>query len=830
MGGSNNFGGLPLTAAASENPYVGKFDENGNAVWLNIYDYSTTNGSYDYPFGFFKDAEDNTYEDGTINSDDSTFVEKYNSSGVLQWALPLVGNIALTLHGIVADATGNIYVSGYLEPGTVTLGSTTLSYFGSGSAVVVAKLNSSGNFLWAEQFDGTGNNDGVNSGRGITIDSHGDIYVAGGYSGSPTFGAFTAPLTTGLASLFIAKINPSGAVLSLTTAIGGGFADYDCCAGLAITVDSCDNLYLAGNFEGQSQFGDFVLNSYGGTDAYIAKLDHDGTWDWAQDFGGTGNDYAGGIALDKYTDVYVSFTYLNGAATLEGSNVSGGDIAIAKLDNGKGYVDWIQTGGSTSGTIQIDGLAVDNKGYVYVLGDFEGTSTFGATTLNNGGLPYTDFLAKLDTLNHISITPQPDSFYCAGRTYTLPYTITGTFSSGNIFTAQLSNASGSFATPVDIGSFYSTSNGTITIPPSTPYGTHYRIRILSTLPPLITTIPSSNCIERHVDTTYFYITIYPIPSLVITGNNSVCPGDTTTLSTYGADHYLWNNGDTTSSITVSPSVTTTYTVQLTNGPCIYNDTTTVYINPLPIITVKPPSALVCSGRGLSLSANGASTYKWSPSHGLNATTGSAVYAGPDSATTYTVFGTDSAGCTGKTTVTVDVAALPTASFNATVPSPCTPQQLQFTNTTIGDSLTYLWQFGDGTTSTGENPLHTYSSTGKFKVTLVVTTPRGCVDSVSTEETVTSVEFVLIPNSFTPSMEGLNRFFKPNVLCSTVSGYVFRVYNRWGMQLYETNDATAPGWDGAYNGQPQPLGTYVYYMQMTCGTCSVFKKGNVTLIR
>jgi gliding motility-associated-like protein len=269
---------------------------------------------------------------------------------------------------------------------------------------------------------------------------------------------------------------------------------------------------------------------------------------------------------------------------------------------------------------------------------------------------------------------------------------------------------------------------------------------------------------------------------------------------------------------------------LTNGPCIYDDTTTVYINPLPIITVQPPSALVCSGGGLSLSASGAVTYKWSPSHGLNATTGSAVYAGADSATTYTVFGTDSVGCIGKTTVTINVAAQPIPSFTETVPSPCTPQQLQFTNTTPGDSLTFMWRFGDGSSSTEENPLHNYSSTGKFKVTLVVTSPNGCVDSVSKEETVTAVEFVLIPSAFTPAGEEANRLFKPNVLCSDVSDYVFRVYNRWGMQIYETNDATATGWDGSYNGQPQPLDTYVYYMQMTCGTCNVFKKGNVTLVR
>lgn len=616
VGGTNNFGGLPVTAGGAENPFVGKFDENGNAIWLNE---NTFSSGFDYPWGFFKDAKDNTYSDGVVNSSASSFIEKYNNAGVLQWsATP--GDYTLNLHGITADGEGCVYITGSIPSCSITLGSITLSYSGSGLAVVVAKLDPAGNFLWAKAFYGTGSNDGQNTGRGITIDSHANIYVTGGYTGAPVFGSFTAPLTTGISSVFIVKLDSSGNVLNLITGIGAGYANADCCSNTPITIDSCGNLYLTSYFEGTAQFGDFVLNSYGGQDVYIAKCDHDGTWDWAQDFGSTGDDGTGAIALDKNTDVYVACSYQNGAAQIEGTNISGGDMAVVKLDNGRGYVDWIQTCGNPAGGDGLGGITVDNKGYVYVSGSFaDHNVTFGNTTLSNSSntLGGTDFLAKLDTLNHISITVKPDSVYCAGQTYTLPYTITGTFSSGNIFTAQLSNSSGSFNPPVNIGSFISDSSGKIiiTIPPLTPYGTHYRIRILSTKPSIITTVPTSSCIDRPVDTSYFYITIYPIPSLVITGKNTICPGDTTTLSTFGADHYLWNNGDTTSSITVTPTTTTTYAVKLTNGPCIYNDTTTVYINPLPVITVQPPSSLVCSGRGLSLSASGALTYRWSPSMG-----------------------------------------------------------------------------------------------------------------------------------------------------------------------------------------------------------------------
>ncbi|MCS6823743.1 MAG: hypothetical protein NZ529_05565, partial [Cytophagaceae bacterium] len=74
--------------------------------------------------------------------------------------------------------------------------------------------------------------------------------------------------------------------------------------------------------------------------------------------------------------------------------------------------------------------------------------------------------------------------YCSGSPVSVPYTIGTTFSAGNIFIAQLSDASGSFANPVVIGTLASTAAGTINavIPHNTPTGTGYRIRVVSTSP------------------------------------------------------------------------------------------------------------------------------------------------------------------------------------------------------------------------------------------------------------------------------------------------------------------------------------------------------------
>src|ERR1035437_2807863 len=139
--------------------------------------------------------------------------------------------------------------------------------------------------------------------------------------------------------------------------------------------------------------------------------------------------------------------------------------------------------------------------------------TYGVTGSNAVGINRYFVLAARRTISTGAIAGSP---FCAGSNVSVPFTITGTFTAGNVFTAQLSDASGSFSSPVQIGMLTSTTAGTIpgTIPPGTLTGTLYRIRVVSSSPAITGKENGSD------------LSINPQPAPVITGTNEVCPGTT----------------------------------------------------------------------------------------------------------------------------------------------------------------------------------------------------------------------------------------------------------------------------------------------------------------
>ena len=89
-------------------------------------------------------------------------------------------------------------------------------------------------------------------------------------------------------------------------------------------------------------------------------------------------------------------------------------------------------------------------------------------------------------------------------------------------------------------------------------------------------------------------------------------------------------------------------------------------------------------------------------------------------------------------------------------------------------------------------------------------------------------YVFVPNAFSPNGDGKNDILY--VRGEVIREVSFKVYDRWGEKVFETNDLTR-GWDGTFRGQPCEPGVYDYHLQVTClGMKRYFKKGNVTLLR
>jgi hypothetical protein len=142
------------------------------------------------------------------------------------------------------------------------------------------------------------------------------------------------------------------------------------------------------------------------------------------------------------------------------------------------------------------------------------------------------------------------------------------------------------------------------------------------------------------------VTVNALPTINV-NQATVCSGSAVSLIASGASTYSWSNGSNTSSISVSPTANVTYTIFGGINNCVSAITTSITVNPLPILSTT--GATICAGNSTSLSVSGANTYTWS-----NASNSNIVSVTPSITTIYTVSGTSTLGCTATLTSAVNV--------------------------------------------------------------------------------------------------------------------------------------------------------------------------------
>ncbi|AWV99546.1 SBBP repeat-containing protein [Arcticibacterium luteifluviistationis] len=237
---------------------------------------------------------------------------------------------------------------------------------------------------------GTANDRGFS----VAVDGSGDVYIAGYYADTATFGV-TSIISAGGFDMFIAKYNANGSLQWVKSA-GGASADL----GQSIKVDDSGNIYVVGYYAGTATFGSTSISSAGSYDIFVAKYTPNGTLNWVQSAGGASNDYGKSVAVDGSGNVYIT-GYYAGTATFGSTSfrsAGGTDVFVAKYNAG-GALEWVQSGGGRNNDYSYS-VAVDGSGGVYITGDFFYTATFGTRSISGAGI-YDVFLARYNTSGHL---------------------------------------------------------------------------------------------------------------------------------------------------------------------------------------------------------------------------------------------------------------------------------------------------------------------------------------------------------------------------------------------------------------------------------------------
>lgn len=412
---------------------------------------------------------------------------------------------------------------------------------------------------------------------------------------------------------------------------------------------------------------------------------------------------------------------------------------------------------------------------------------------------------------------------------------------------------------------------------------------------LVTSIPATYTVTYTTTGTCPLSTNYTLsvtPSPTITANNpTVCAGETATLSASGGTSYSWVGNNlsalTGQSVTANVAATSVYTLTGTSNGCSSSTTSTVTVNPLPVVTTN--FAVICPGEQAVLNSNTSipgGTYTWLP----NNQTTSSISESPTASTNYTVVYTVD-GCSASAIAAVNMKPVPVLSVNSG--SVCEGNALLLLANASLAGGTYAWQPGGETTpsisqspSTATNYTVSYTVNGCSasavasigiypnpdaavnpsagsvapgdEVTIVasggtsylwntgasgsqilvkpletttycatVTNANGCKREACVEVQVRAESTLYIPNVFTPNGDGINDEF--HVASYNLVEFDIKIFNRWGQLLFQTNDPLT-GWDGSFRGQTVS-GVYVFILKAKGNDGTDYRKsGHVTLIQ
>lgn len=379
---------------------------------------------------------------------DDVFISKTNAAGTTKWLKSMGGVNSDMAFGICSDKISDLIIAGSFEGvavfNTYTLSASVPNFF-------LCKMDSSGNTVWARKYGGPGS--GTIS--AVCSDPSSNIYLTGTFTGTCIIGNYTltAPgFPFSYPDAFVAKLDNNGNVLWCLK-FGGNASD----SGNSISTDNAGNVYAIGSMQSSGAFGPYLLNSNGGFDAYIVKINTNGNVLWAKNFGGTNDDIGTSLVAFKNSAVYLGGTYTppfsigTNTFTMLGSFISNIDTSGAVI-----WANKFETTGFSNG-VRINGITSDVAGNIYSAGWFTGTVAFGTNSLvaavltEPTGFAYDGFISKLDASGNFGWVKQVANpgFGFANRSCT-----SITYNPGNLFVSGVSSGTAT----IDSYTFNSTYN------------------------------------------------------------------------------------------------------------------------------------------------------------------------------------------------------------------------------------------------------------------------------------------------------------------------------------------------------------------------------------
>lgn len=686
------------TLAGGNDAYIAYFNNSGVRLWGTYYggtlnEVAQASASFSNTFVYFSGfttatgtvlATVGSHQISSGGSNDAFLVKLNSANGTRVWGTYYGGAGVDKAYGCATDAADNVYLCGETTGSSGTIIATPSAQQPTtniATAAFLAKFNSSGVRQWGTYYGGHSN---IEAGFSCAPDGLGNVFLCG-YSASNTSTLIASPgshqpIMAGAQDGFLAKFNSTTGLRIWGTYYGGSFVDraYSC------TSDASGNIYLGGSAD--SNTGTVIATpgshqSIGNTNnGFLAKFDNAGVRLWGTYYSApSGGEVVYSTSIDALGNIYIAGQTASQSGTAIATPFShqetgGGagftDAFLAKFNPG-GVRQW----GTYYGGADIEvgnGCAVGLNSEVYLAGYSKSpTSTLIATPGSHqpafGGGTEDAFVTKLYDCQNIASSITGSTNICMGQTTTITYNGTG-------FTSYTWTAG--------------PTTNSIAVSPTTT--TNYTVTASTS---------TSQCKYPYIVT----VSVSSVPSTTLTtSSNSICSGNTVTLTASGATTYSWSNSSTSTVITISPSVTTNYTVIGYNNICTDTKTITIGVTPTPTVFISSTNYTLCSGNTASLLASGATTYSW-----VNGPTTASFAVTPTAVTIYTVIGTSSL-CSASSTLSIGYIVTPSISISASLGTICPSGST--TLSIIGSASTYSWNTGPTNTSIVVSPTTTTTYT------------------------------------------------------------------------------------------------------------------------